>query len=415
MALKSFRGLLGFALRSASLGGRFVFTIFAAMWMSPMDFGVYGIVTAASAIIVQCVGLEAYQVTLRRVSRAGEEERPLPDRAHYGRFVALAALLAALSGAAFAAWFGWSLRLVALTAGVCLAEYVGTEATRILVAERRPDAAMFSISLRYLPWNLGLPLLALLGLVPRHWSAEAILLSWFLCSTAGCLFLVQVAHAYAVRTESGFAPWLKVLSREVPRWMLIGLSWRFLETGIRIVPGVLIDEKAGGHFVFFATIASIGSTGLKAAIEPFWFVRMIGAAEGAKARREYALITLLWLLLAMILSVAIVYGSARFGGRAVTHADIGAFALLLLAYGALALSQIPHFALYAADADRAIERVSLLALLAGLAVCIWGTLALGLIGAAAGSLVGSLVLLLGKGVAALGLGEGGRMPRPSAA
>ncbi|WP_336963535.1 hypothetical protein [Sphingobium aquiterrae] len=408
MALKSIRAFSSFGLRAGSLGSRFVFTLFAAMWMTPTDFGIYGLVASASPIILQLVGLEAYQVTLRNISKSGMTPQAMADRAHYGRFIGLAACLAGLSGLAFALWFQWSLQLIALTAAVCIAEYVGTEATRILVSEQRPDSAMFSISLRYLPWNLGLPLLALANVIPRHWSAETVLLCWLVCSVAGSLFLLEVGGRYVARVDSAFRDWALALVRQVPRWVLIGISWRFLETGVRIVPGVMIDEKATGHFVFFATLASIGSTGLKAAIEPFWFVRMIRGESGRRARREYAGITVVWLLVAALLSAGIVYGSARFGGRAVTHGDIAIFALLVASCACLALSQIPHFTLYAMEADQLIERVSVLALIVGLIACPFGTYAFGLVGTAVGALIGSFVLLMGKALAAMALRESGQ-------
>jgi hypothetical protein len=408
MALKSFRALFGFGLRSASLGSRFVFTVFAALWMTPTDFGIYGLVASAAAIIVQLVGLEAYQVTLRGISKSGVTAQTLADRACYGRFIGLAAIAAGLSGVIFALWFHWSPWLVALTAAICIAEYIGTEATRILVSEQRPDSAMFSISLRYLPWNLGLPLLGFFDIIPRHWSAEMILLCWFACSAGGCLFLLEVSQRYTARLQGPLGDWASALMRQVPRWVVIGIAWRFLETGVRIVPGVMIDEKATGHFIFFATLASIGSTGLKAAIEPFWFVRMIRGESGRQARREYAFITCMWLLPASLLSAAIVYGSMRFGGRIVTPADVVMFALLIASCGCLALSQIPHFALYAQEADQAIERVSALAMLVGLIACPLGTYAFGLVGTAMGALTGSVVLLVGKTLAAMALREPGQ-------
>lgn len=395
MKLRSTAKLAGFALRSASLGSRFIFVLFAAVHMTAIDFGIYGLVASATALILQIVGLELYQITLRSVARS--DTALDTDRAHYGRFMLLAALMAALSGGAFAAWFGWSPYIMLLAAGVCATEYIGTETQRICVVEDRADLAMFSVSIRYLPWNLGMPLAALAGIMPSNWwTIEFVLEGWLACSVIGSAFLLIVGAPYFAKRMAGFRSWFVRLSPQIPRWIVIALCYRFLETGMRLVPGILINEQAAGRLVLLSTLASIGSTGLKAALEPFWFVRLIRQDSGAAARREFMLVTIGWLAAAAIASTAALIIMQAMHRITLSETDWISFALLVVGSSFLSMSQIPHFALYAADRDRTIQNISIMILGISVVSTVLGTLFLGMPGTALGVAVGAGALFIAK-------------------
>jgi O-antigen/teichoic acid export membrane protein len=395
VGLRSPKQFLGLAMRAASLASRFFFTIIAAIGMTPNEFGIYALVTSASAMILQLAGLELYQIILRAVAKS---ERPLDDdRAHYGQFMIAAAVAAALAGALLSAWFGWSPTILLLTAAICAMEYIGTETQRICVVEHRPDLAMFSVSLRYLPWNLGLPVLYLIGVLPHEaWTIEIVLASWLMCSTLGCLFLFSVGRPYFMRAVTPFFPWFSYLSSQIPRWIIIALCYRFLESGMRMIPGIIISESAAGRFALLSTLASIGSTGIKAALEPFWFVRLIRADTGAEARKEFARVTLGFLMLAAIASTGAL-AIMNFTGKLVLHeSDWVVFAVLVAGSWSLALSQIPHFALFAAEEDQAIQNSSIAVLLLTAPVAFVATALYGLMGTAIAVTFGSAGLLVCK-------------------
>lgn len=392
------RKLFGFGMRSASLGSRFVFVLFAAVHMTAIDFGIYGLLAAASALIIQIAGLELYQITLRSVAKSDD---PLDaERAHYGRFMLIAATSSAIAGLCFAAYFHWSPLVLMLAAGICAAEYLGTETQRICVVEGHADLAMFSVSLRYLPWNLGPPVLAILGLMPTNWwSIEAILTGWLACSVLGSLFLFAVGRPYFKRYSASFTRWFVTLGPRIPRWIVIALCYRFLETGMRLVPGFLISEQVAGRFVLLSTLASIGATGVKAALEPFWFVRLIRPESGATARREFMFVTLAWLVVAVLLSTGALIVMQSMHRVHLTEVDWVSFALLSVAAGFLSLSQIPHFALYAAERDATIQNISVAVLLVSVVAAVGGTALFGLIGTALGVAAGTGTLLLAKALA----------------
>ena len=398
MNVRSPAQLAGFALRAASLGSRFVFVLFAAVRMGALEFGIYGLVASASAIILQIAGLELYQVTLRAVARNPGSNND--DRAHYGSFMLIAAGIAALSGIVFAGWFGWSPAVLGLVGGICAAEYLGTEAQRICVVEGRPDLAMFSVSLRYLPWNLGLPVASLLGLAgPSWWTIDVVLTAWLLSSIAGSLLIFPVLRPYRDRAKARFHRWFVDLSGQIPRWILIALCYRFLETGVRLVPGILIDERAAGRFVLLATLAGIGSTGVKAVLEPFWFVRLIQPGDDGRARREFGRMTIAWLSAATVGAALFLVFLGSTGRIPLDDTDFVVFAILLVSSSCLSLSQVPHYALYARDRDTIIQHISLASLLIGLAATTVGTIFFGLIGTACGAAAGCASLLFLKEIA----------------
>jgi hypothetical protein len=383
--------IAGLLLRIGSLGGRFVFIIFASQQMTPIDFGIYGIIASSSYLINQIVGLEAHQTTLRRV--ALQTEAGLGGRPAYGRFVALSAFLSGIGGMAFALWFGWSPTVIALSGAIVAAEYVGTEVTRILIVEGRSSSAQVSVSLRFVPWCFGWPIAMFAGFVQKPWNLELVLLSWLLSSVFGLLFIIPLLPRYFGAMGEGFFRWYRGTLAVAPMWLVVALCWRFLETGIRLVPAFVIDEATAGRYVFFANLASIGSTGLKAAIEPFWHLRMIQPESGARARHEFAVVSLSWILFGAALSFVGLWFLVYWGQRSATPSDWVLLAVLNAASGFLAMSQVPHFRLYAAHADKIIFQVSAVVLVGSIIVSTLLTVLFGLAGTAAGALIGCSAIL----------------------
>lgn len=390
--------LFGFGLRMGSLGGRFVFIFFAAVSMTPTEFGVYGIIGSAAFLINQLVGLEAYQRILRRIAQNSNEGGE--ERAGYFRLVCIGMLVSALLGTALGTYFGWTVRICLLAAVVIATEYVATEVNRALVAENRPILALSSGSIRVMPWNLGLPLLTLLNLLETPWSIELVLVSWIVCSIAGTLFIASVFRHYCVPFAGSFGKWYWLRIKEAPPWLVTAMSSRFLENGVRLLPAFFLGEIAAGHFILLSTLASIGSIGVKAAIEPFWFVRMVHAEEGQRARRQFMLLSACWLLVGALISTIGLIAMSNTGRLALDQDAVALLVILTIGSAALSLSQGAHFALYAAHRDGLIMKISGAVLVLSIVTSVAGTAWFGLIGAAIGYAVSSIFMFAAKTVAA---------------
>jgi hypothetical protein len=397
-------------MRALALAGRFVFALSAAFFMEPRAFGIYGLIAASSYIFIQIAGIEAFAVVMRRiaVSHPGEGG---DDRPFYGRFMILSACLSFIMGAGLGHWFGWSAEIILLSGGIVALEYIGVEAVRILAAEKRPDLSLYAASMRFTLWSFGFPLLGLAGLLAAPWKLEWVLLAWLVSDIAALAFLAPVWRRYGAPMSAGFWTWYRVLLRGAPRWVIIALAPRFLESGVRVVPGFAIDEAAAGRFVFLATLAAIGSIGLRSVIEPFFFARMLDPEEGAGARRQFARATAALVALGALAS-ALGWGLAtRSGGKELGEASGLILTLLVLAGAAVSFSQIAHYRLYAGQHDGAIFRISLITLLIGIPLVFALTFAAGMTGTALGAALTALLFLALKlwRSGLLGRGEDGQL------
>jgi hypothetical protein len=267
------------------------FSFAGAFYMTANDFGIYGLIASGSYVFAQIAGMEAYQTIMRRISQAGTEAF-IPDRPFYARMMVFTGTIAFATGAGLGLWFGWSQPVVLLCAGIVLSEYLGVEAMRVLIAERHYNASMAAVSMRFLPWSVGFPLLRLAGVLKGNWPIEQVLAAWLVFSFVAMAFTIPILPRYLCRAPAGFRAWFIGILRSAPPWVVIALSARFIESGTRMVPGFLIDEAAAGRFVFLASIASLGAVAMKSAIEPLYFTRMIVAEEGSRARRQFALVNL---------------------------------------------------------------------------------------------------------------------------
>ena len=384
--------LLGFSVRMLGLAGRFVFIFVAATWMTSADFGVYGLIATATFLILQVVGLEAYQVTLRNVASKAEIEIEKDERGHYGNFVLLSSVLAFVVGYLFAWSFGWPIYVSLLCAAIVSSEYVGTEVYRILIAENHAVAAMFSIGIRYIPWNFGFPIASYVGLIETPWPLEWVLGVWLASSLAGVFFALPFLTRYISRPSYRFKTWYTQALQRAPRWVTIAMCGRFLENGVRIVPGLLVGEEEAGRFIFFATLASVGATGLKTAIEPFFYVQLVQPPDPTEARHKFAMVSMIWLVIGAVVSVASLWVLEYFNQREIFAEDRVLLGYLILGASALALSQVPHFGLFAARKDDAILWTSAATLAVSVALSFLLTMTWGTLGTAASVLVGALLL-----------------------
>lgn len=389
--------LAAIGLRGTALASRFLFMMVGVFFMTPEDFGIYGVVVAVTLVIAQIVGLEAFQTSLRKIVRANTGDRPdaaAPDEGEkliFGRFVIGAAVVAFALGAAVALALGWTMPLVLLTGAICAVEYLCVEIMRVLVAEERPNLALISVSCRFTFWALGFPLLGVLGVLPDLWEVEWVLMAWLISGACAALFVWPVSHAYLGPLQRPFWPWMRDVARVSPKWLAIALNTRYFEGGVRLLPAFIIGEAAAGNFTFLTTLASVGIIAMRSVVEPFWFTRLIHSKTGAGARATFRKITLAVLTLAALATFAGWWVIETYTDKEFLPYDSLILVQMLIALALVSLSQVPHYALYAQDREDLILWAALVSLSAGLGLGVWLTLSYGLVGTAAGTLVGAIL------------------------
>lgn len=386
--------LLAVGIRAVSMGGRLLFVSGAAFFLSLDDLGRFGVLASVQVLLTALVGLEIYQTVNRELASglAGDEERR-----DYLAFAVVGAIIAGTLACGILAamrWRGWEL---AAGAAIVASEHFGTELFRMLVIEKKSNAALYSFSLRSGFWAIALPLLTLLGVLSRHWSLALVLLSWAAASVAATLFVLVLPPAYRLTGRAFIAVphWVWSKRTTVITWLLVAVSWRTLENGGRLIAANLLGYTAGGVFTLLTTLATISLNLQKAFVEPILFADLARPERG-DARRKLMLWAVVLGAAGVTGGLVVLYAYNRMA-RIVLNAD------LLLQYGALSalslmlmLSQSAHFSLYARGKDRAVLRASLWGAAVGVPLALSGAKPYGGVGIAAGLAIGASVLWAGK-------------------
>ena len=362
--------------------------------MSPEDYGIYGLITAASYVFIQISGLEIHVIVMRRV--VNKTKSTDAERRFYGRFILVSSIIAFTMSYGFAQSFNWDIQIVILSACIITVEYLGTELNRILVAEQKAELSMYSVFTRFAIWSLAFPLLGLMNYLPDVWKLEWVLLSWLGFSTLALLFAAPIFKNYFAQIDTGFSTWMFHNLKHSPKWILIALAPRFLENGIRIVPGFVIDEKSAGQFIFLATLASIGGIGVKTIIEPFFFSQMLNKTIGKSAQNSFGNITRAVLLFSTLISYFGWYLATKIGEK-----DLGSHSgliltILIFAFAMTSLAQVEHYRLYANHRDLQIIKASSMTLVIGLPAVVLLTMYAGMAGTAIGAALTAIILFVSK-------------------
>lgn len=394
----------GLGLRSIALGGRFVFAIFATKYMLPDDFGRFGLLAGLALIIPTLVGLEAYQVLLRRIM---QERGAAHVRRFYATFVLAGSLVTGLIGGLILVGFRWSATEVALGVVVLMLEHLGLETVRFLVVDQRPAMSVLSVAMRTGAWGVAVPALYFLRVISAPWSFETVLCAWIVGGIGAVLAGAPVWSRFRpygrdINLRVGFGMVKEVASRS-RNWIVFTGSLRVIETGGRFVSAWMISEAAAGRFTFLSMLASLNYIAHKGVVEPIYYPRLTAREVSHDTQREFLRITLVVIAGATVCSILGLAFSVWINGAGLPVSEIVSFGLLCLAFGCLCLTQPAHYRLYRFHQDRAIMQTGLAACIAMVVSSVIATKLWAMPGAAAGVLIGALVLLVSKNRAARNL------------
>jgi len=392
-------GLTNTLLRVAVLAAKFFLALILARRLAPQEVGVYGLMVSTISVALPLIGFEVYQSTLRAISQSPPEAqvRYLRDQAvfHAGSLLLVVPMIVV------AGWLGrlpegvlpWFLVLLPM-------ELVAQEASRALVSVGRSTAANAVLLARGGLWVYLWVLAVWMGVIPA--SLGSLWLFWLLGSGSSIAI-----GAYALRSLPWSAlrgvpvnwPWLWSAVRVSARLALATAALVLLPASGRFMlhHGGWLEEV--GFFTFYSSLASMVLTFVEAGVLSVQYPQYLrayhtsGAAGAAPVARRLlralAVVAVTLVIAGAILGwffLPLVVGPEYTGQR-------GLLAVLLVAYGVLAVGAWPQAGLFARGRDQAI----LLAAVVGLG----STLVFQAVlipqhqvnGAAWATLLGALVLL----------------------
>ncbi|WP_374157611.1 hypothetical protein ACEWX3_21310 [Mycobacterium sp. G7A2] len=390
--------LSALALRGTALGGRFVFVIFAAKYMLAADFGRFGLLAGLALLIPVVVGLEAYQVLLRRILQ--EPGRAADSRRFYAVFMIVGSLLSGAIGALTLSAFGWSATEVGLGAVILVLEHIGLETSRNLINERLPTLAVLSVALRTGAWGVAVPAMFFLGAIPSPWTFQTVLWFWIVGASGAVLAGSPIWRRFRPRS-SDFHPlhaWtllIEVLGRS-RTWVVFTASLRVIETGGRFVCAWMISDAAAGRFTFVSMLASLSYVAQKGVAEPIYHPRLSGLDVDEDIDREFYRITIAVIVGGTLCSMLGLAASTWLTGVVPPNEELVSFGLLCLAFACLTLAQPAHYRLYRRHNDTAIMTTGIAGCVVMVVTSVFATQLWGIVGAAAAVLLGAFALLVLK-------------------
>jgi len=389
------------ALRGLALGGRFVFVIFATKYMMPQDFGRFGLLAALALVIPAVVGLEAYQVLLRRILQ--EPGRAPDTRRFYATFVLVGSLVTGSIGASILAGFGWSATEVGLGTAVLMLEHIGLETVRNLVNERLPTLSVVSAALRNGAWGVAVPAFFFAGLIPAPWTFETVLGFWIVGAFGAALVGVPIwrlfrPHGRDLCPRRGW-----VLLKEVfdPSWtwMVYIVGLHAITTGGRFVCAWMISEAAAGRFTFISMLASLSYAAQKGVVETIYYPQLVAHDATETVHRQFRRMNIAVIAGGTLCSIIGLASTAWLNRLVPPVAELVGFSLLCIAFAFLSFSQLAHYRLYRCHMDKAIAIAGCAGGAATVLLSVIATPLWGIGGAAASTLCGALVLLVVKSYA----------------
>jgi len=397
---------LAVVLRVVSLALRSLLVFALAGFLDVADVGLYGLLTVTVAYAMYPLGFDFYTYSTRQMMRNDHARWPtfLTSQAALSSvlYLVILPLLLLLFASGQLPWSvaPWFYILIPL-------EHLGIELERVLIAASATLGASVSLFVRQ--GLMPLVLLGALAVTPAAGELGIVLSLWAGCDLVGVLIALVLVrrrlHGYGVGTVDW--AWLRRGVR-VSGLLLVGtLSLRALFTADRQILLALTDFEVVGGYTLFVSVGN-GITGLiSAGVHQFKYPELVRLAHQADVQQFVSVLqrmlvqTMLVALLGSFLAIVLLPSFLDYVGRESYGSHAWVLPWVLASTCLYNLSLVPHFVLYALDADRAIVAIAVLGLVVFVAV-VAAMAATWPVEAVLVAVFGAcLVLLLGKTVAAL--------------
>ena len=339
-----------------------------ARFLPVSDVGLYGLFTATVAYALYPLGFDFYTYATRQFVREDKSRRRvfIASQLTFSAmiFVALTPVLAVMFALGLMPWSlaAWLFLLLPL-------EYIGLEIDRLLIAMSDQIAASVIL---FIGGALNpLFVIPILWAVPHSRQLSTVFATWLIfdvfAAIAGLAFLIS-------RTRGADRPsidwsWIKRGARASTPFLIGTLCLRILFTADRQLVKIFGDLESLGAYTFYMTIGASLTSVLYASIHQFAYPRLVASAHAQKyVIFKQQLRSLLLQTIAAILCVAAIGIAAeplllRFVNNDIYRTYAWMLPIVFAIIGIYNISMVPHYALYAIDADRAILLITVLAVL----------------------------------------------------
>jgi len=391
--------LAGLVLRSVSSLSKFLIVVYIAKYFSTDDLGVFGLFNSTIILAIYLLGFEFYNFNTREILSVTPDKisRYIRDQFLAFAFTYLIVLPALLLvffqdflPAEYLIWFY----------AILITDHLSVEFYRIFTVLSRPVFANIVFFIKTGFWSLGLIALWMVGMESTK-TLSVVWLAWFGGSFLACLLSVWYLHFLKIdlfTLEPVDWSWIKRGYKVSLPFFIIAISLRLIEQSGRFFIDSWYSRSLVGIYSLFWNIANLENIVIFTGIIMILYPKLVESfkkgqqAEFDRVLNQFKKLTCLSSLLLAVALILFIGPVLGFLGKNEFYAHLPVYYILIVANTILNISYVPHYILYAKDADRLIVWSTLTGSIINIAGNILLIPHFGMIGAAASILVSYLVI-----------------------
>ncbi|WP_133511737.1 lipopolysaccharide biosynthesis protein [Candidatus Thiosymbion oneisti] len=363
------------ALRGFAMGSKFVLIFVLARLLEPAELGLYGLFAITVRFGTLLIGGD-YYIYAQRELLSEDRQRwsfVLQHQAIATGLLYLALLPTQLLLFRFDLLPG---SLIVWFFLLLVFEHLAQEINRLLIVMGRPIIGSWIFFIRMGAWVW--PLVAIMWLLPRARTLDAIFLAWLLGSALafalGMLAVIREAAPWR-RWPLDYA-WLKRGFGVALLFLTATLCSNVMTTADRYIVEALVGRDLLGVYVLYMSIAMAIVAFLDPAVFSFLYPRIVGAyRRGELLAYRRLMKELIWSSIALSLGLAILIALSapfvlRWTGRSLYVEHLPLLWVLLSVAVIHVIGMAPHYSLYVRGADRVIVLAHISALFVFAAVAV---------------------------------------------
>ncbi|OLV41711.1 hypothetical protein BS571_02055, partial [Acinetobacter baumannii] len=370
---KHFLSIFNLAVRGLNLASKFILIVFLAKFLTVAELGLYGLIAATINFAMYFIGLDFYVYSNRELLKSSDIQRNTIVSSH-AQLLCFAYLFAlpTLSIIFFKDFL--SLEYLIPFYGLIILEHLNQEFTRLLIVLKKPISSNLLLFVRSGGWSF---IIIFLHFLHVHLTLMDVLNIWIVAEILCFLLSIILLYREQVRLylfQQVNWSWIwKGLKICLP-FMLGTLAVRAIFTGDRYILEYFYDANILAAYVFFASLAAATMSFMDAAVFSFDYpelVRSINTRDNKHRELIKKLYKKVAFLLILINLSAYVFIDLllRLIGKDIFNSYLNYFYLLMLVQVLYAFSMIPHYILYALDADKPIIGTQISSLVIFLLFC----------------------------------------------
>lgn len=345
-------------LRLTTVASKFVFLFFAARYLSLDEFGEYSLLAASIAYTLYIIGLDFYAFVIREV--AGSKPAMQGNyilqqfKLYLLSYILFSLPLSYLFWSGLLAWH-WCLAFYL----ILLSEHLSQELTRLIVALGHPLKANLVLFIRSAGWVL--VVITVFLATPSLGTVKLILTTWFLASTLSMVVGLRMLNQ---------VPWRNILRQPFDKhWVFRGLrisaqflistlALRFIFIADRYYIQLTDGIEMVGVYALYASFGTALIMFIDAGVVQFVYPRLLAATRDNNYAAFRILMTrfltqITTLILAMLATLAFTLEHVlQLLDKPEYLSHTASFWWIVAGYSLMALSYIPHYALYALGRDK---------------------------------------------------------------